>query len=435
MPGDDTFQLLLKKRASDRGFRASILLFLILTLLTSIAVWSAYAEIDDVTRAEGRIVPGSNLQVVQAPEAGSVEQVFVREGDIVDVGDLLIQMDRTRFAGQLDQEQQQAYALQARLIRLQSEIDGSELVFPMDLKMKAPGFVASESSLLAARRTELETQVQVLMLQAEQQREALSEAEELLKLAESTLALVNEQIKTIEPLVERGLEPKTSLIRTQIEVREWQGQLAQTSSRILREQSRLRETEQRIVALQSQFKSSALEDFSHTNNELASLAPSIPVLEQRVEQTNIESPIHGVVNQVFFSHTGAIVPTGADLIEIVPHADELLVEAFVAPADIAFLYVGQSVNVKITAYDFSRYGALVGEIVRIGASPVAHPERDYNVFTVEVVTSTKLTDSVGEPLPIVPGMIAEVEFVSEKKSVLEYITQPVVRVRERAFRD
>lgn len=435
MSGDVTFHRLLKERQKDRGFRGSILLFSILLLFLLLVIWAANAEIDDVTRTDGRVVPSSSLQIVQAPEGGAIERVLVREGDVVEPEQLLVEMDQTRFAGHLDQERQQAFALRARLIRLRSEISGEPLVFPEELRAEAAGMVASERDLFVARREKLQADIDVLSIQLEQQREAFGEAESLRLAAEGTHGLVNQQIATIEPLVVRGLEPQTSLLQLQIQLSEWDGRLAQTSARLAQERSRLTEIEHRIIALERQFRSDALDDLSRTTSELAGLAPSFPVLEQRVRETEIRSPIQGVVNQVFVSSHGGIVGAGADLVEIVPIDDVLLIEAYVRPSDIAFLHVGQAVNVKITAYDFSRYGALSGEVERIGASPISHPERDERVFAVEVVTSTDLEDAIGQQLPIVPGMIAEVEFTSERKSVLDYIIRPVVRVRERAFRD
>ncbi len=435
MQGDDAFLRLIKKRHHDRGIRASLLLFCTLFFLVFVVIWAAYTEIDDVVRADGRVVPKSSLQTLQAPESGSVRNVFVREGDIVEAGQVLMEMDQTRFAGHLDQEQQHFYALQARLIRLRSEVSGDPLDFPEALEAQARDVVASERSLFRARQTEFNAEREVLAVQRERQIQALAEAQNLLEIVDRTYRLTGERVTTLEPLVERGLEPQTSLLQLQIEVSEAQGRLAQSSSRLVQEQSRLTEIESRMKALESQFHAKALEDLSRTTNELAALAPSVPVLEQRVRDTEIRSPVDGVVNQIFVSSLGGIAGMGDDLIEIVPINEMPVVEAFVRPSNIAFLYLGQSVNVKVTAYDFSRYGALSGEIQRIGAGPVLHPERDDSVFAVEVVTTNKLRDASEQPLPILPGMIAEIEFVSERKTVLDYITQPVVRVRDRAFRD
>ena len=415
--------------------RGSIVLFAILFFFVFVFVWAANTEIDDVTRTDGRVVPSGDLQTVQAPESGSIERVFVREGDLVEAGTLLMKMDQTQFAGYLDQERQQAFALGARLARLRSEVDGSDLVFPDEVQRSAPELLASERDLYDARRTERAAEVEVLNVQQSQQREALQEAKNLLASAQNTHGLVLEQIRTIEPLVERGLEPQTSLLQLQIQMSEWEGRLAQASSRLAQERARVDEIAQRIASVEIRHRSEALEELSRTASELAGLTPAFPVLERRLAETDIRSPLVGVVNQVFVSPHGGIVATGAELLEIVPMDDRLLVEAYVRPADIAFLHVGQHVNVKITAYDFSRYGSLSGRVQRISPGPALHPERDESIFIAEVTTSNQPKDAIGQPLPIVPGMVAEVEFVSDRKSVLDYILRPVVRVKDRAFRD
>ncbi|MEM9635883.1 MAG: HlyD family efflux transporter periplasmic adaptor subunit, partial [Pseudomonadota bacterium] len=179
----------------------------------------------------------------------------------------------------------------------------------------------------------------------------------------------------------------------------------------------------------------ALEELTQVKAELAALDATLPALEERVKRFVLRAPVKGIINQVFVPNAGGVVGSGQELLEIVPVDEKLLVEAFVKPADIAFLYPGQPVNTKVTAYDFSRYGALDGHISRIGASVAKHPERDENVFFVEVITSSELLDADQQALVIVPGMVAEVVFLSDRKTVLDYIVKPVMRVRERAFRD
>ncbi len=435
MRGDDTFINLMKQRRYNRSFRGSVLLFSILLFFVFAFFWAARTEIDDVTRTDGRVVPSSTLQVVQAPDGGAVNAVLVREGDLVETDVLLMKMDQTQFAGHLDQERQQAFALRARLVRLRSEVERRDLVFPEELERYAPELIASERALYDARQIELAAEIDVLGVQRLLQLEALEEAENLLFSARNTMRLVNQQLRTIEPLVESGLEPQTSLLQLQIQMSEWEGRLAQASSQVVQERARIEEIDQRIAAMDVRYQSEALEDLNRTTSELAGLNPMFAILEQRLRETEIRSPIPGIINQVFVSPHGGIVAAGAELLEIVPIEDSLLVQAYVQPSDIAFLHVGQRVNVKITAYDFSRYGALEGQVDRISAGPSIHPERDESVFVVDVSTKNQLKDAADQPLPIVPGMVAEVELVSGQKSVLDYIFQPVVRVKDRAFRD
>lgn len=435
MQADETFRKVLQQRQKHRGIRGSILLFSILVFFAFVVAWASVTEIDDVTRADGRIIPNSSLQIIQAPEGGVVQHVLVKEGDQVEVGDMLVEMDGTFVTGHLDQERQRVFALRARAARLESEVGGSDILFPPDVMAFSSGVAASEAALFAARKSTLQAEKKVLLTQIEQQGVAIREAEALLASAIKTRSLVQDQIALIAPLVDRGLEPQTSLLQMQIQSGDWDSRAAQAMSVMNRERMRLQEVESRLLALDMSFRSAALEELTQAKGELAGLVPSFPALEERVKRLVLRASIRGTINQVFVPNVGGVVGAGQELVEIVPVDETLLVEAFVRPADIAFLYPGQPVNTKITAYDFSRYGAMEGQISRIGASPVKHPDRDDNVFVVEVVTSSELVDADQQPLDIVPGMVAEIEFLSERKTVLDYVVRPVVRVRDRAFRD
>ena len=432
---DEEFRTILKERQKHRGLRGSLLLLSKLFLYAFIVGWASISEEDDVPRAEGRIMPNSSLQTLQAPEAGSVQRVLVNEGDLVQVGDIVIEMDGTFVTASLDQDRQRLFALRARAARLESEIAGSGLEIPVEVTALSPEVAASEAALFSARRAALQAEKDVLFNQIEQQALAIKESEAMFDAASATRGLVEQQIDLIAPLVERDLEPQTSLLQMKIQLGEWESRAAQAMSAINREIMRQQEIENRVLALDRSFRSTALEELTQVKAELAALDATLPALEERVKRFVLRAPVRGIINQVFVPHAGGVVGSGQELLEIVPVDEKLLVEVFVKPADIAFLYPGQPVNTKVTAYDFSRYGALDGHISRIGASVAKHPERDENVFFVEVITSSELLDADQQALDIVPGMVAEVEFLSDRKTVLDYIVKPVMRVRERAFRD
>ncbi|QPH56287.1 HlyD family type I secretion periplasmic adaptor subunit [Pontivivens ytuae] len=425
----------MRERRRGQGIRGSLLLFAILAFLVLAVFWASVTEIDDVTRSDGRIVPSSRVYVVQAPDDGALHGVRVREGELVEAGDLIAEMDRSLALGRLDTERQRAFALEARVTRLRAEIDGIEPLFADALTRQAPRMVASEASLFRARRQELETERLVLRNQIEQQGAAIEEAEVLLVSARDTHGLLVQQIAMVEPLVNRNLEPETSLLQLRMELGELDGRASQAASQLSRERLRLAELETRLDALDSRFEADALAELAAATAELAGVRPLLPALEERLDRLEIRAQTRGVVNRVHVAAAGGVVRAGQELVDVVPLDDTLLIEAFVRPADIAFLYPGQSVNVKVTAYDFSRYGALRGEVRRIGASAVPHPERDENVFVVDVAARSELVDAEERPLDIIPGMVAQVEFLSGRKTVLDYIIRPVVRVKDSAFRD
>ena len=428
-------QILAREMRGRQPIRGSILLFLILSFLAIAAIWAARTELDDVTRADGRIVPTRQVQAVQAAEAGVLQALHVAEGDLVEEGALLMEFDRTLLASQLDQEQQRAFGLMARIARLQAEIDGRDLEFEADLVQRTPSVVRSEAALFAARRDELADQIEVLERQRVQRRQEYEEGLVDQTTARTTLALIAEEVAIMAPLVERRVEPETTMLALRRNEAEWEGRAVRATAALARLQAALDEIDDRIRSLRSAARAQALAELSIATAELAELEPRLPALMQRVTRSELRAPVRGVVNRILLTTIGGVAQGGETLIEIVPLDDTLLVEAYVRPSDIAFLYPGQPVKVKITAYDFSRYGSLDGEITRIGADATQRPDRDEQAFVVQVRTDTNILDADGAALEIIPGMVAEVDILAGRKTVMEYLTQPVIRVRDRALRD
>lgn len=436
MARHNDLERLAREMRGGSPLRGSLLLGLILLFLITAWVWAARTEIDDVTRAEGRIVPSRDVQVIQATEPGVLQALHVREGEVVDEGAILMELDGTQLASQLDQEQQRAFGLMARIERLQAEIDGVELAFSPDLIARAPAVVRSETALYHGRLAELQAEIDILERQRLQRREAHQEALVDILTTQSNLSLLAEERDIMAPLVARGVEPETTLLDLRRQESELDGRLVRAQATLARMQAALDEIDDQVRAQRTRYRAAALSDLALATAELAALEPSLPALRDRAERARIRAPVRGVVNRIHRSTLGGLARAGEDLIEIVPLDDTLLVEAWVRPADIAFLHPGQPVKVKVTAYDFSRYGSLDGEIVRIGADAVTRSERDpEEYFIAHVRTEDNFLDADGVAVEIIPGMVTEVDILTGRKTILEYLTRPVVRVRDRALRE
>ena len=436
MSNPQDFETLTRELRGRSPLRASVLLFVILLFIGLAGVWAAVTELDDVTRGDGRIVPSRSVQVIQAAESGVLQARHVSEGEVVDAGALLMELDRTLLASQFDQEQQRAWGLVARITRLQAEIDGADaLEFAPDLVLATPSVVRSEAALFEARRAELDSEIEVLERQRMQRRQEHEEGMVDAMTARTTLAIIEEETAIMAPLVERRVEPETTMLALRRTLAEWQGREVRAEAALARLEAALDEIDDRVAATRARARAAALSELSIATAELAELETRLPALASRVTRSELRAPVRGIVNQVKLTTLGGVAQAGDPLVEIVPLDDTLLVEAYLRPSDIAFIYPGQPVKVKITAYDFSRYGSIDGEITRIGADAVQRPDREEPVFVVQVRTSTNILDADGAALEIIPGMVAEVDILAGRKSVLEYITQPVVRVRDRALRD
>jgi len=436
MARDRDLERLAREMRGRSPLRGSLLLLTILAFLATAVIWAANTEIDDVTRADGRIVPSASIQVIEASEPGVLEALHVSEGQVVKKGALLMELDGTILDSQLDQEQQRAYGLMARIERLQSEIDGNALQFSPDLVARAADVVKSETALYRGRQAELQAEIDILERQRLQRRQEYEEGLVDRQTAQETLAVLNEERDIMEPLVERGMEPATTLLSLRRSEAEWRGREVRAEASLDRLQSALDEIDDRIAAQRSRFRSAALTDLATATAELAALRPALPALQSRAARSRITAPVRGIVNRVHRATLGSMARSGEELIEIVPLDDTLLVEAYVRPDDIAFLYPGQPVKVTITAYDASRYGSLSGEILRIGANTITRSERsEEEVFVVEIRTTDTILDAEGVAVEIMPGMVAQADFLAGQKTVLDYLMRPVVRVKERALRD
>jgi adhesin transport system membrane fusion protein len=324
----------------------------------------------------------------------------------------------------------------ARIERLQSEIDETPLRFSPDLVARAADVVKSETALYRGRQVELQAEIDILERQRLQRRQEYEEGLVDRQTAQETLAILTEERDIMAPLVERGMEPATTLLSLRRTEAEWRGREVRARASLERLQGALDEIDDRIAAQRSRFRSAALTDLATATAELAALKPALPALQSRAARSRITAPVRGIVNRVHRTTLGSMARSGEELIEIVPLDDTLLVEAYVRPDDIAFLYPGQPVKVTITAYDSSRYGSLSGEILRIGANTITRSERsEEEVFVVEVRTTDTILDADGVAVEIMPGMVAQADFIAGRKTVLDYLMRPVVRVKERALRD
>ncbi|MCR9124490.1 MAG: HlyD family type I secretion periplasmic adaptor subunit [Rhodobacteraceae bacterium] len=430
------FDRLAREMKGRSPVRNSLLLLSILGFLIATFVWAQNAELDDVTRADGRIVPSGDVQVIEAAEAGVLKALHVREGQVVDPGTLLMELDGTLLTSRLDQEMQRAFGLMARIQRLEAQISGEDLVYDGDLVVRAPEVIESETALFRGRLDALQAEISILENRRVQRRQEYAEGSVDLDTAQRTLDIIAEEKALMEPLVERGIEPATTLFALRQREAEWNGRLVRARASLERLDSALQEIDQQIEAERRRYRADALTDLAISTAELAALRPSLPALQQRADRALIRAPLRGIVNRIHRTTIGSVAQSGEQLIELVPLDDTLLVEAYIAPGDIAFLYPGQKVKVKITAYDFARYGGLDGEIVRLGADAILRSEYDdQEVFVAEIRTSSNILDASGDEVQIMPGMVAQVDILAGRKTVLDYIIEPVVKVKDNAFRE
>ncbi|MDD0844071.1 HlyD family type I secretion periplasmic adaptor subunit [Pseudomonas sp. Gutcm_11s] len=397
-------------------------------------LWAHFAEIDEVTRGDGKAIPSSKLQKIQNLEGGIVAQLFVREGQIVEVGDPLLRLDDTRFASNVGETEADRLSLQMRVERLSAEVAGRELMIPDEVREKAPGLAESESELFLSRQQQLKDEVAGLEEQLVQRQQELREFLSKQAQFRNSLSLLRQEVQMSEPLVAEGAISQVEVLRLKRAEVESRGQLEATTLAIPRAESAIKEVERKIDETRGRFRSDALTELNEARTELSKIQSTGKALEDRVNRTLVTSPVRGIVKQLLVNTIGGVIQPGSDLVEIVPLDDTLLVEARIRPQDIAFLHPGQKAVIKFTAYDYTIYGGLQGKLEQIGADTITDEEGN-SFYLIQLRTDKSHLGTEEHPLLIIPGMVASVDIITGKKSILSYLFKPIIRARAEALRE
>ncbi len=420
----------------DQASGVSSSIVLLSAAFVAVAIgWASVAELDEVTRADGRVIPSSKTQVVQSSEPGVVQDIFVRLGQRVNRGDVLIRLDDTTTASSLGESVARAQALRARIARLRVEHAGDPVGGFTCPEGVSADVCANETSLLAARHQSFLKNVSVFEARVQQRQRELAETRSNIDRLTESLALAENELTLLEPLAERRLVSQTDYIRVQRDVADLEGQIRTGMESVGRIQAAQREAELQAQQLELQFRQDALSELTEHLAELAVLDQTIRGAEDRVSRTDIRSPVDGIVNNLAINTVGAFVTAGTAVVDIVPVDDTLLVEAQVRPSDIAFIRPGQDATVKITAYDFSIYGGIAGVVDQVSPDSVLDPETRETFYTVLVTTDIAELERDGQTFPILPGMVTQVDILTGKKTILQYLLKPINKARQEALRE
>ena len=391
-------------------------------------LWASLAQVDEVTRGEGKVIPSSKLQIITAADPATVRDLLVRSGQRVHKGQLLVRLDSPENQSQLGQLQAETESLQARSARLTAEGMGGNVACK-------GSDCAGEEALRAARQSALSSKVAATQATAEQARRDAAEAAATINSLQSTLQLAQHQVSMMAPLAAKNIVPQTDLLEKQREVVDIQGRIAAAREQQGKALAAVREAQAQASQATFEFKQQALDERSQVNAKIAVNEQSLRGAEGKQSRTEIRSPVDGVVNDVQVTTIGAYVQPGQKIMEVVPLGDKLLVETRVKPGDIAFIKVGDRAMVKVTAYDFSIYGGLDGKVVQVSADSIYDEKEKEAYFTVIVMTDKSYLMSLGHPLPITPGMMTNTQIITGRKSILTYLLKPALKASSEALRE
>jgi len=369
-------------------------LYLMVLFVAAFLTWASVAKVEEITKGTGKIISTSGEQIIQSLEGGILAELNVKEGDIVEKDQPLLRIDATRATAVYKEGNSKVVALEGTIARLRAEAYNQPLVFPPSIA-KNSSIVRSETEAYNARRRAVEENIAGLR---------------------RGLELAEQEIKLTEPMVQRGLISDLELLRMRRQANDFQIQIAERMNK---------------------YRGEANTDLSRMESELAQSRENLSAREDTMKRTLIKAPVRGTVKNIRITTIGGVIQPGVDIMEIVPLGDQLIVETKIRPQDVAFLRPGLPATVKITAYDYSIYGGLSGQVEHISADTLRDERRtpagapgDDTYYKVLVRTTTATLKSGGKELPIIPGMTAGVEIRSGEKTVLDYILKPVFKARE-----
>ncbi|MEQ6889487.1 HlyD family type I secretion periplasmic adaptor subunit [Halomonas sp. CS7] len=417
-------------RLQQDPIRARAFLYVVVLAVAALLVWAWLAPIDEVTRGTGRVIPSSQLQRVQSFDGGVVQEILVREGERVEAGELLMRIDPTRFLSSFRENRATAQSLQARAERLRALATGSPFTPSEALSEKAPAIVAQERALYASGLDKLSEEQSILEERLAQRRAELDEAQSRRDTAARELGMASQELNLTRPLLQSGAVSEVEVLRLRREVSRASGERTQAAAQVERLQSAIDEAQAQLREVELNARNEWRTELSRTLGELAALDESSAGLEDRVRLSEIRSPVDGVVQRLGITTLGGVVQPGQEVVDIVPSDDALLVEARIAPQDIAFLRPGQPATIKLTAYDFAIYGGLEAELDHISADTITDDEG--NTFYL-VRVRTREDAQQHRELEVIPGMTAQVDILTGKRTVMQYLLKPVLRAWENSM--
>ncbi|PLX84546.1 MAG: HlyD family type I secretion periplasmic adaptor subunit [Desulfuromonas sp.] len=422
--------------ADDAGIdqeplRARTLLYLGGLVLVVLLLWAGFTQIEEVNRGEGRVIPSRQVQIIQAVDGGVVSEIAVQEGETVAFGQPLVRIDPTRFVSSLRENRSQYIALQIKAERLKALSENRAFVPPEGLGDEATDILEREGTLYESSRKELEAQLGGAQQIRLQRSEDLHETDAHLNQLDERLVLLEKELAVTRPLIGTGAVSEVELLRLERDVIRVKGERDQALARLDRVHAEITEADRKIQEVELSFYNGVRRELSEVLSRIARLTEEEASLSDRVKHAVVKSPVRGTVKRLYVNTLGAVVAPGKEIVEIVPLDDTLVLEVKISPRDIAFLRPGLTAKVKFTAYDYAIYGSLDAVLEQIGADTVVD-QQGQAFYMVRVRT---LQPDLGQDLPVISGMVAQVDIVTGKKSLLTYLLKPILRAKATAFRE
>ncbi len=415
--------------------RFMIMVVLISALFVACAIsWMSWAEVDVVIRGSGKVIPASQVKVIQSLEGGIISEILVKEGDIVEANQPLIRINDIAFSSSSEENRLLYFEQLAKSSRLQAEATGTDFTPNTEVIKNFPHLNHSEKSLYNSNKEQLAEISNILDEQINQQKSTLVEAQSKKKQLEKSLKLMRKEIELKKPLKDRGIISEVDFLQLLQREAEIEGNLDAIKLSIPRLNSAIKESLFKKTKELLDFRNKAKKELNEVNAEISRISEAQTALLDRVKRTVLRSPVKGVVQRLYTNTVGGVVSPGANIIEVVPQEDNLLIELKIKPADIASVSVGQKARLKFSAYDFAIHGSLESEVSFISADTITN-EEGQSFYTIRVKPKNHFIGHISENLTIKVGMTAEADIITAKKTILQYLMKPVTRGLDKALRE
>ena len=418
-----------------RGHRFAYLLSAVIgTLFLTVIIWANFAVLDEVTHGRGKVVPTRQVQEIQNLEGGILKEVLVNEGDMVKADQIVARIDNEVAKSQYRDAVTKSLEAKAAIACIDALLNDAEVRMPQDVLDQAPQIAADQQSSYAARNAQHQSELRVLENQKEQKEQEVHEMLGRMHQIEQRLNIALEELRIAKPLADKEIMAKTDYLALKDRVVTLRGDLQALNLGLPRVRKAVEEFQSHMEQREAEYRSLLLDERNELNSHLKSYQQTLAAGEDRVIRTEVRSPVDGTVKRILINTIGGVVQPGQSIMEIVPQDEFLLIEARIRPSDIAFIRPDQKALIKLTAYDFGIYGGLEGEVTSISADTI-EDERGETFYLVRLRTKGNSLKYRGEELPIITGMTADVDILTGKKTVLDYLLKPILKAKQNALRE
>ncbi|MDD3451225.1 HlyD family type I secretion periplasmic adaptor subunit [Sulfurimonas sp.] len=405
-----------------------IWLFTIATFI----IWASFTEVDEITRGDGDVIPYGQNKIIQNLEGGIVESILVEEGQIVKEGEVILKIDNAKSVSTSRTNEMTYYELEAKRLRLYAQANGLEFQAPDVTDEEFERHIKLAQNLYNSNKTEFNAKDSSFVNQIEQKRQAHKEASAKVLSLQKSLKFVTEEMAMTEPMVKEGVKSRVDFLKLQREASTIENDIEATKLSLPRLSASIEETKNKREESKQLFINTAKKELNEVVAEISRLQTQQVAYSDQVERTMVKSPVEGIVQKLFINTIGGVVKPGADLVEIVPTSQKLYLEIKIKPSDIAFIHPGAEAKVKVSAYDFAIHGGLVGKVINISPDTITD-NKENTFYVIHVITEKNYLGTPEKPLHIIPGMTVNVDIVTGKKTVMEYILKPILKSKQYVF--